>query len=175
MRGGGCIARPKGGLKVEVYLAREGDVPCLVDLWLDMMRDHEGFEPRLRLTSAAGFAYQSYLTLHLRSPKSIVVLAREGGRTAGFCCAYVCQNLPMFLPAEFGYVSDLFVLPDFRRQGAGTALLSRVTEFFRAAGVACAQLQVYRQNESGRAFWEGKGFEPFFDRMWLDLDENDEK
>ena len=160
---------------MEIHAAREEDVPALVELWLDMMRDHEAFEPKIRLSPSAGYAYQSYLALHLRSPKSIVVLARQGRRTVGFCCAYVCQNLPMFLPAEFGYVSDLFILPGFRRQGVGSALMDRVTGFFSQAGVACAQLQVYRRNQGGRAFWERRGFEPFFDRMWLDLDENREK
>lgn len=151
--------------------ARESDLPRLVELWMDMMAEHGRFEPRVRLAPAASYAYESYLMLHLRSPKSLVFAATEGGVAEAFCCAYVCQNLPMFLPAQFGYLSDLFVAPAWRRQGVGRRLFREACAFCRAHGVGGMQLQVYHRNGPGRAFWDALGFEPFFGRMALDLGE----
>jgi ribosomal protein S18 acetylase RimI-like enzyme len=67
---------------------------------------------------------------------------------------------------EFGFISDLTVRVDMRRQGVGRRLLDHVFDWFRARGVANVQLQVYERNTKGRAFWESQGFEPFFQRMW---------
>ena len=105
----------------------------------------------------------------------MVVLAENEDGIAGFCCAYVCQNLPMFLPAEFGYVSDLYVQPGFQRQGVGARMMQYVRNFFKGCGVTSIQLQVYRKNPKGKAFWDRQGFHNFFDRMWLDIDSSGEE
>jgi ribosomal protein S18 acetylase RimI-like enzyme len=158
---------------VELRLANEKDLPAIADLWIEMMREHEAFEPRLRITPHAVYAYHSYLMLHVRGPKSVVVVMEDGGTIIGFCCAYVCQNLPMFLPAEFGYVSDIYVCPAYQHQGVGERLMRYIRQFFKGCGVQSVQLQVYRHNPKGQAFWKKQGFENFFDRMWLDLGQAD--
>jgi GNAT superfamily N-acetyltransferase len=149
--------------------ADESDLPILAEMWMDMMREHQEFEPRIDLTDEAQFAYQSYLMMHYHNPKSLVAIAEAEGKTIAFCCAFACQNLPMFLPGEFGYLSDIFVVPEFRRLGAGTQLLDRVREWFRGQGIRSLHLQVYNGNANGMCFWDSMGFEPFFQRMSLDL------
>ncbi len=162
-------------MEIQLRKANESDLPRLVDLWMEMMGQHHEFEPRMELTALAPSAYRSYLLLHLRSPKSLVALIEDGEKVQGFCCAYVCNNLPMFKPSEFGYLSDIYVAPDLQRQGVGTQLLDYVSDWLKGVGITCLQLQVYRKNEKGRRFWEKKGFEPYFDRMWRDLEDDDAK
>lgn len=148
--------------------AVEEDVPRLVRLWGDMMREHEGFESRLRLSENALPAYEVYLLMHLRSSRSRVLVAeREEGRVCGFGCVYVAQNLPMFEPRELGYISDLYVEPACRREGIGRALLEAIRQWFAEQRVPEVHLQVYVQNENGVGFWRSQGFEPFFQRMVL--------
>ena len=154
---------------VTLRRAGEADIPRLVDLWMEMMARHHEFEPRMVLAPTAPAAYHSYLLLHCRNPKSIVALAEVEGETVGFCCAYVCLNLPMFAPPEFGFISDLLVTAAKQRAGIGTALFDHVVEWFKGRGAGCVQLQVYHQNALGEAFWRSKGFTPFFERMWLDV------
>ena len=150
--------------------ATEADLATLTDLWMRMMAEHASFEPRLRLAPAARTAYYCYLELHCRGPRSLVLLAEEtGGTVHGFCCAYVCQNLAMFLPAEMGYVSDLYLVPEARGKGLGREIMTMVLDWFRGQGVSSVQLQAYGANGAGRAFWKAMGFDPFFERMNLDL------
>jgi GNAT superfamily N-acetyltransferase len=158
---------------IRLRLATEQDIPVIVDLWMRMMHEHEGFEERLELTRLAPAAYQSYLLMHSGKEKSHVAIAENDEGIQGFCCAYVSQNLPMFAPQQFGYVSDLFVVPALRGQGVGTSLVNHAREWFTSRGIRNMQLQVYTQNEKGLGFWKAKGFKPFFQRMWLDVEEQD--
>ena len=161
---------------MEIRKATEQDIAQLVECWLRMMQEHQEFEPRIEMSSMADASYQSYLMLHLRSGKSrILVLVEEDGSIKGFICAYICQNLPMFLPAEFGYVSDLYVEPDYAGQGWGSKLMDETSAWFRKVGQTCVQLQVYDKNKRGKKFWETRGYQPFFERMWINLEEEQEK
>ena len=164
----------KSGRAVKIRRANDEDIPRAVELWLEMMRRHQEFDPRIDLSRTARAAYQSYLMLHARSEKSILLVAEDADGVQGFCCAYVCANLPMFTPPEFGLISDIYVRPEFRRQGLGTRMVRRVTDAFKKQGVRSAHLQVYHKNEKGKAFWRARGFEPFVDRMYLDLDNPEE-
>ncbi len=156
--------------------AIEEDVPQVVRLWGDMMREHEGFEARLRLSEKALPAYEMYLLMHLRSSRSLVRVAeREEGGVCGFCCAYVAQNLPMFEPPDLGYVSDLYVEPSRRREGIGRALLESVRLWFGERQIAELHLQVYVRNEKGLGFWKSQGFEAFFQRMVLRVESKPEE
>ncbi|HUT25725.1 MAG TPA: GNAT family N-acetyltransferase [Sumerlaeia bacterium] len=149
--------------------ATDKDIPRVVQLWLEMMRQHREFEPRIELSSAVVAAYQSYLMLHARNEKSLLLVAENADGLQGFCCAYVCANLPMFAPAEFGLISDIYLRPAFRGQGHGTDMVRRAMDLFQRHGVRAVHLQVYHKNERGKAFWRARGFEPFVDRMALDL------
>ena len=150
--------------------AVEEDLPRLVELWMEMMRGHEDFDPRVVLTAKAATAYRDYLQSHMRSAKSVVVVAEaEGDGVVGFCSAYMSRNLSMFAPEEFGYISDLAVAPSYQRRGVGTQLLEYVTEWFRRYDIRCVQLQVYSHNRVGRDFWAARGFKPFVERQWLEL------
>ncbi len=154
---------------VRLREAVEEDVPQVVRLWGEMMREHEGFESRLRLTENALPAYEVYLLMHLRSSRSLVLVAEWEEAVCGFCCAYVAQNLPMFEPPELGYISDLCVESGHRREGIGAALLEAARQWFRERQVLDLHLQVYVRNENGLGFWKSQGFEPFFQRMALKL------
>lgn len=153
-----------------IRLATPRDVCEIVSLWMRMMHEHQQFEPRLQLAAAADAAYESYVRLHLRSPRSLVGVFEEDGEPLGFILAYVSANMPTFLPSEFGFISDIYLLPSARGSGRGRALVAWATDWFRGQGVKQAHLQVYEGNASGRAFWKTAGFEPYVQRLVLDLE-----
>lgn len=58
-----------------------------------------------------------------------------------------------------GYLADMYVLPDYRRQGIGSRLFDSAHKWFRENGVGKVELNVLAQNSVGRNFWKSKGFE----------------
>lgn len=161
------------GQSFSIRDATSADLDAMVALWIAMMDEHQAFDARVRLAKGAETGYRAYLGYHLGNEESLVSVA-VGGRTAGapvigFCLSTINRNLPMFLPARYGYLSDLVIAPAERRRGIGRALVADVRRWLKRRRVDTIQLQVYARNEGGAAFWKSMGFVSYYDRMWLDL------
>ncbi len=154
---------------IAIRQARESDADAIVELWMGMMREHQAMDSHIRLAENAAEHYRSYLRMNLSAAAALVLVASEGDRPVGFTLAMLCPNLPMFEPGEYGYLSDMVVLPSHRDRGIGEQMLERARAWFRKRGVSCLQLQVYGNNDAGRRFWARAGFEGFLSRLWLDL------
>ena len=173
------------GESVVYRRAEERDTEEILRLWMGMMSEHVRFDGRICPTPSAADAYAAYLAYHLKSPESLCLAAeaadrpaggaeaprlRKAARLAAYCLAFISQNLPMFEPRSFGFVSDVVVDEGWRGQGIGTELLARAKDWMRQKGITVVQLQVYTQNRRGAAFWAKQGFASLYERMWLDLE-----
>jgi GNAT superfamily N-acetyltransferase len=155
--------------EIRIRRARVAEADALVELWMTMMREHERLDGSISLSPEAAEHYREYLHYHLLDREALVLAALDGKEIIGFALAMKCQNLPMFLPAEYGYISDMIVLPRRRGHGIGGEMFARISEWFRTQGVKCIQLQVYDGNNSGHRFWNKVGFRDFISRCWMDL------
>jgi GNAT superfamily N-acetyltransferase len=156
-------------LDTRLRAAGYADLDVILDLWGTMMAEHEANDPRIRLADCALGSYRSYLSYHINNAASRVLLAESGGTPAGFCLVAITNNLKMFLPERYGYLSDLYVQPRARRQGVGRRLVESELAWLAERGVTNVQLQFYQFNKAGEAFWRAMGFEPYYTRMWRDV------
>jgi GNAT superfamily N-acetyltransferase len=83
------------------------------------------------------------------------ILAESAGQAVGFALFF--HNYSTFLTKPGIYLEDLFVLPEYRRQGIGKALLSRVAQI--AVERDCGRLEwsVLDWNESAQEFYRSMG------------------
>ncbi|HEV2984758.1 MAG TPA: tRNA (adenosine(37)-N6)-threonylcarbamoyltransferase complex dimerization subunit type 1 TsaB [Vicinamibacterales bacterium] len=94
---------------------------------------------------------EMYLSELANQGVSYCFLAKEpGGRVVGFCSFWrVLDEL---------HINNLAVLPDLRRRGVASALLSHVVAQGAALGAARATLEVRRSNEAARLLYGRFGF-----------------
>lgn len=57
-----------------------------------------------------------------------------------------------------GYLQHLAVLPAHRRRGIANALVERCLAALERLGILKSHIDVYRTNELGQAWWEGRGW-----------------
>jgi GNAT superfamily N-acetyltransferase len=90
-------------------------------------------------------------------PYAEVILAEADSQVVGFALFF--YNYSTFLTRPGIYLEDLFVLPEYRRQGIGKLLLSHLA--VRAAGEGCGRLEwsVLDWNAPAIAFYERMGAE----------------
>lgn len=82
--------------------------------------------------------------------ENVVLIAEEGG-AVGFALGWRHAQNP-----RLGYLSDLYVRPEFRRKGIGRALVAEA-----AAGLGRKYLVLTTETRNGpaRAYYKGLGFE----------------
>ncbi len=98
-------------------------------------------------------------------------IARESGRIVGFVCARIIDNpgyavMPTALRVL--QIEELYVRPQARGRGAGTALVEAVLQAAREQGVhACHVFSSSRNTDDILRFYGRHGFEPWGVQMYL--------
>jgi GNAT superfamily N-acetyltransferase len=83
-----------------------------------------------------------------------VLLANWSGETIGFALFF--ENYSTFLGKPGLYLEDLFVRPEFRTKGIGTALMAHLIEIARARGYGRVEWSVLDWNEPAIKFYTEK-------------------
>ncbi|MEA5514655.1 GNAT family N-acetyltransferase [Nodularia sp. UHCC 0506] len=90
------------------------------------------------------------------SPKYVeAILAEYAGQAVGFALFF--HNYSTFLTKPGIYLEDLFVLPEYRRQGIGKALLSKLAQIAIERDCGRLEWSVLDWNESAQAFYRSMG------------------
>jgi GNAT superfamily N-acetyltransferase len=84
-----------------------------------------------------------------------LLAARSEGRILGVAVLAYRPNIPA--GALFASIEDLYVRPDARRQGVGTALLTAANE--RCAARRISYLEVQVEDETAEFFYKTLGYE----------------
>jgi len=100
---------------------------------------------------------EDFLKEHLfgTHPYIEVVLAEIADRAIGFALFF--SNYSTFLTKPGIYLEDLFVLPEYRRQGIGKALISHLAGLAVARDCGRLEWSVLDWNENAIAFYEKIG------------------
>lgn len=89
-------------------------------------------------------------------PRFSILLAETAeGEAAGY--AFILETYSTFLALPTLYLEDLFVLPEFRGTGAGSAIFSAVAAEAKARGCGRVEFVVLEWNELAREFYHRKG------------------
>ena len=90
------------------------------------------------------------ISAQISGKSKIMLTAKKNGRIAGYIAVMHVE--------DEGYISNLAVLPEFRRSGAAGALVAAVTETSKKIGLSFLSLEVRASNAAARALYEKFGF-----------------
>lgn len=140
----------------DVEPASMADLDQLVDLWLALAAGQRDYGSRLTPGDNEETIRESFAQ-HVLADGAL--LAREEGEVVGFV---------MFGPDDSGFERDLargvvrnvYVDPEARGRGVGTALMDAAEERLAEAGVEEVVLEAMADNEAALAFYRRRGYEP---------------
>lgn len=94
----------------------------------------------------------------LEAGRAVGWLAEAAGQAVGVAMLLLHDHPPRPTGAvRRGYVTNVYVAPDFRRQGVGRQLMEALIAYARAAGLRRLEL---RTSDMGRHLYEQLGFVP---------------
>lgn len=144
-----------------IRVAARADIPELLKLSQGLWREHANLDPAFALSPAAISVHRSWLKENLRRRDCRVLVAEAAGEKIGTATATIAEA-PLFWPSRYGYLRDVYVLPQWRRQGLGTLLVQDLLDWLRTQSVARVELLALTANSEARSFWSGRHFEGKF-------------
>jgi len=134
----------------QIRIAAASDVPLLLPL----------IEAYWQFEAIAGFTPDQVATqLHRLLTESALGLgwmAFVEGRAVGYLLAVHVFSLEHL--GNTAEIDEFFVLPQYRSDGIGAALLATAEASLRAAGCTSIALQLSRQNDAARGFYHRHGY-----------------
>lgn len=156
--------------KINVRVARECDLGRINELRkqvneLHVMGKPEVFKP--------GFSreLQDYIYVIMEDPEKEVIVAEQGGVICGFAvlhCVHRPEN-PYMYERNFLDIDELGVDESYRRQGAGSALISYARHVAEEKGFRRVELNMWEFNREALAFYESMGFVTY--RRYMEIND----
>jgi ribosomal protein S18 acetylase RimI-like enzyme len=97
-----------------------------------------------------------FLLERLERDESVILLALDGTGAMGFTQLYPCFSSGAM--ARIFILNDLFVAPEARGRGAGSALLRAAADYGRSAGALRLTLSTELTNRTAQSLYEKTGW-----------------
>lgn len=136
--------------------ASGADVDRLVECWLDLVAHGRAFGLHLR-TDANELPARELLAAAVADDR--ILVARRDDRIVGFCTV-VLESGGLERDATKGVVENLYVEPESRGAGLGSALLGAAEDRLADVGAEVVSVETMARDEDVRAFYEERDYVP---------------
>ena len=127
--------------------------PADCDVLFKLIKELAEYEKLSHAVTGDAVALKEHL---FGSPKYVeAILAEYTGQAVGFALFF--HNYSTFLTKPGIYLEDLFVLPEYRQQGIGRELITKVAEIAVERGCGRLEWSVLDWNEPAIAFYRRMG------------------
>ncbi|MBX0323566.1 GNAT family N-acetyltransferase [Halomicroarcula sp. F13] len=141
---------------MEITLGTTADVDAVVDQWVDLAGDQQAHGSHLLASENRTAIREAVLQ---RVVADGLLVAREGETLVGFAMVAMERGRYEQRTAR-GLVENIYVRPDYRREGIGSELLRAGEAALAEKGADVVALEVMAENESAREFYADHGYAP---------------
>ncbi len=136
------------------------DVETLNDLMFDLHDEHHVQSPELFKT-AEEIEQEKSIARYLDDPECLVYVAVHAKEIVGFISGHFCElTSTVSQPVMMGSVDELYVLPEYRKQGVAKLLLDRIETTFIQYGAKQMFVEVWDFNQQALSLYAKQGFGP---------------
>lgn len=139
--------------------ARREDIDQISDLVLRLKKLNEEFDPLYTVRQEAPEATRKYVSDSLDKEDTLVLVAESSGRVVGVIRAEIRSRI-FYEPLIVGVITDLYVLPSYRRKGVGEALILSLSKILKSKGIMLVSAEFPPMNKIAVEFYTSLGFKP---------------
>ena len=146
-----------------------GDLNAIGVLWQEFMDFHKERDPHFARSADGHEGFKEFISAHMISETSCVLLAEQDGKALGYCLATLARYPPVFEKRDYGTVFDLAVTGHCRRKGIGKRLYHAAENWLTDHGIRRIEVRVAVSNEASTAFWRKMGFSPYVTTVFKNI------
>jgi ribosomal protein S18 acetylase RimI-like enzyme len=151
------------GAPVHARMAHESDVAALAPLIVRLKRLNEEFDSMLKVRPDVEAQAEAILRAEIKNPNALVIAAEGTGPDKGKVIGVVraaIRERPFYMPETEGVILDIYLLPLYRRHGAGQFLVEHAIAELKERGAGIVTVEFPAQNEIASRFYAKCGFRP---------------
>ena len=116
--------------------------------------------------------YLDWIESKLLTGKAVFLVAEADGKIAGYTFGYIDEHATEerleYKDEKVGYIEDFYINDDYRGQGIGTELLTRIEGAFKAMG--CVVLTLHTSTmRPAHGFYQKHGLKDFIVKMYKEI------
>lgn len=152
--------------------AKARDIDAIAHLWEELVAFHHALDAELPpSTSRGALHYGRRILDRIDDPSACVLVAEVRHEVVGYALGFVVDLMPeMFQQEPSGFLADIYVAADYRRQGVGRALVEQMVGWFRDNHLSYWEWHVAALNPEAVAFWRAMGGREVMLRMRAPID-----
>jgi ribosomal protein S18 acetylase RimI-like enzyme len=156
---------------MDIRPATADDVPAVLPMVNAIAALHERWDPaKFGYLPNPASMYRGWLSARAEDDRSVFLVADRGeGKLAGFLIATVERELPIYRLAQFGFIHDIWVDPDYRHESVGRRLVLTAIERFRQLGMKQVRCDTAAANDPARGLMKSCGMRPSVVEMLVEL------
>ena len=142
---------------MEIRRARAEELPAIADLIVRTKRLNNEFDPLFAVVSDAKRRAEKYLASTMESKDELLLIAADRSKVVGVLRAEIRERL-FYEPHMEGFITDFYVLPEYRRKALGNDVLLRASSELKKMGAQIIVADVPTRNEIANKFYAKRGF-----------------
>ncbi len=151
------VSGPDGKIKLQIRRARREDLGEVADLIVRTKRLNNEFDPLFAVVQDAKKRADKYMFATVGAPDKLLLVAVEGKKVAGVLRAEMRERM-FYEPHREGFITDFYILPEYRRKALGNEILKRASAELKKMGAQIIVADVPTQNEIANRFYAKRGF-----------------
>jgi len=147
--------------EIKVEKLSEATVNDLTELIWEFQNDHADlYGTYYKLKSGAKAKIGEILGTLVRKRLTRVFLVFVDGKPTGYLFLDIKKNIPIYAVETYGYISGIYVRPQYRKLHLASKLLAEGEAWFRAMKIHRIELKVDLGNSIGQKLWAKAGYKP---------------
>jgi ribosomal protein S18 acetylase RimI-like enzyme len=144
---------------IKIIKAEELHIPAICELWWEFMEYTQDIEPVLAPRKGTIPVFEKeYLRPAMMSENSAVMVATDGTKVVGYSYAIIEETTELVTRKPFGYIHDMFITRNYRRQGIGGKMYGEIVKWFHEKYIGRIELGILPSNKAACSFWKKHGF-----------------
>jgi ribosomal protein S18 acetylase RimI-like enzyme len=142
---------------LQIRRARKEDLGAAADLLVRIKKLNNEFDPLFAVVADAKSRADKYLTSTVADADKLVLVATEGDKVVGMLRAEMRERI-FYEPHQEGFITDFYILPEFRRQALGHEMIQKASAELKKMGAQIIVADVPSRNEIANRFYTKRGF-----------------
>jgi ribosomal protein S18 acetylase RimI-like enzyme len=142
---------------LQIRRARKEDLEAVSDLIVRTKRLNNEFDPLFAVVADAKVRAERHVLASIGVPDKLLLVAVDGQKIVGVLRAELRERL-FYEPHKEGFVTDFYVLPEYRRKALGNEMILRASVELKKLGAQIIVADVPAQNDIANRFYAKRGF-----------------